>query len=322
MEACSLSEIAEAFDKDTAELGPECGIDPICSSTSWIIPAGVAFAPDAERRVFSGPAGHLALLQHDHPQGPVLTAFDSIWGFATPLISPDPAASISAMGSALSTFDWHALVMSGLASGTELHRQLSTVARGTLADTTDRCIVDLGDGFDAWLSRRSARFRRSLRSAVTRCADAGIAFTSVSPSVATVATTIERVLRIEAHSWKTDAASGLVGTDLGKFTADLAVRFAAAGGLRVLFASVNGDDIGYVIGGTTGARYRGFQHSFDQRYRHLSVGKAMQFHNINDLCAVGVLTYDMGMYMGYKESYADRVESTNTLVFANPQRHS
>ena len=187
-------------------------------------------------------------------------------------------------------------------------------------DTADRCVADLDQGFDAWLGRRSPRFRRSLRAAVSRGESAGVTVDSVHPaSAAEVATAFDRLLRVEATSWKTDASSGLVGTSLGAFTRAMAERFAAAGSLRLKFARIDDQDIGYVIGARHGDRYRGFQHSFNQDYPELSIGKLLQFHTIEGLAAEAVQTYDMGMHMGYKQSYADRIESTVTAVI--PKRH-
>ena len=124
----------------------------------------------------------------------------------------------------------------------------------------------------------------------------------------------DRILAVEKTSWKTDVASGLVETNLGVFTLAMAHRFAGVDALRVQFARLDGTDIGYVIGARVGDRYRGFQHSFNQNYPELSIGKLLQFHTITALASEGVVTYDMGMHMSYKESYADRIESTVTAI--------
>jgi len=144
---------------------------------------------------------------------------------------------------------------------------------------------------------------------------AGIELEHLQPSSPTqVADAFHRLLAIEATSWKTDVNSGLVDTQLGTFTRAMAERFAATGSLRMQFAQLDGSDIGYVIGARLGDRYRGFQHSFNQNYPQLSIGKLLQFHTIQALASEGVQTYDMGMHMGYKESYADRIESTVTAI--------
>ena len=67
-------------------------------------------------------------------------------------------------------------------------------------------------------------------------------------------------------------------------------------------------------------RYRGFQHSFDRDYADLSIGKLLQYRNIEWLCGEGIATYDLGMHMDYKVSYTDRIESTITLIVADTTR--
>jgi len=181
----------------------------------------------------------------------------------------------------------------------------------------ERCVADLDDGFDAWLARRSSRFRRSLRTAVSRGIDAGVEVDLVRPAEGPEAlAAIARVLAVEKRSWKTEVRSGLIDTDLGVFTRSMANRFAKTSDLRVSFARLDDQDIGYVIGGIVGRRYRGFQHSFDEAHTDLSIGKLLQHDTIAGLAAEGVATYDMGMHMPYKESYTDRLEVTQNLIFA------
>jgi len=206
--------------------------------------------------------------------------------------------------------------MSGLDPASPLFDAVQRLGPAGYTDTADRCIVDLSQGFEAWLARRSPRFRRSLRAAASRGESSGLTITSMAPTPNQVNAVFDRLLAIEATSWKTDANSGLLGTQLGQFTRGMAERFAAAGGLRVQFALLEDKDVGYVIGARVGDRYRGFQHSFNQDHPELSIGKFLQYHAISELADEGAVVYDMGMHMGYKVSYADRIESTVTAVIA------
>lgn len=276
--------------------------------------------PEAKRIVFAGQAGMAALLAHDHPSGAILTGLDCMWGFATPLIGGDAPTLVAEFGRWLTNFDFHALSLSGVVPDSALDRALTGLNPVGSTHLAQRCVADLNADFDAWLDRRSPRFRKSLRSAVRRCETAGVTFDLGPPTGPAPAQLVQelmnRVLAIEARSWKTGADSGLVGTDLGDFTTRVAHRFGSQGDLRAVFAVLDGIDIGYVIGGRVSDRYRGFQHSFDDDHRALSLGKALQFHNIAALAAEGVITYDLGMHMDYKESYTDRIESTVTKIFA------
>lgn len=316
MEPCTIADIETEFDSLVDEVAPRQGIDPICSRSEWIIPVAAAFAADAEPRVFTGRSGHLALLEHVTPNGPLLSGFDAVWGFATPLVGREPGPLVDDVAALLTSLDYYALSLSGIDATGPLFAELQRLKPAGFTDTANRCVADIGGGFDTWLGGRSSRFRRSLNAAANRADSRGITIECLRPTTGPeTASAIERVLSVEALSWKTDADSGLIDTNLGFFTQAMSRRFAATGGLRVLFAQLDGNEIGYVIGARVGDRYRGFQHSFDKRLPELSIGKLMQFHNFAVLADEGVKTYDMGMHMTYKESYADRVESTITLIF-------
>lgn len=316
MKSCSFNDISTSYDTTIGSIATEQGIDPICSTSKWIVPAADAFSSRSQQLVFTCEAGHVALLQHDTPHGPVLSSFDSVWGFASPFVGPDPDDLVEAFLPILTTLDFHVLTVSGLDPSGPLFDAVQRLGPSGYTDTADRCVADVRDGFEPWLARRSPRFRKSLRTAVRRGAAAGITIEHLNPSTDQLDDIFVRLLAIEETSWKTDVKSGLIGTQLGRFTRAMAERFAQSDGLRVQFATLKGQDIGYVIGGRLGTRYRGFQHSFNQNLPELSIGKLLQFHTISQLVSEGVETYDMGMHMGYKESYADRIESTVTAVIA------
>lgn len=311
---CSFNEIEGDFDALISEVAADQRIDPVCSTSKWILPAAAAFAASAEPRVFAGNAGYLALLEHDAPNGPVLTGFDSIWGFATPLIGRDPALAVQAFGEIMASLDFYAVSLSGIDATGPLFAPLQALGPVGFNETADRMVADLSGGFDDWLDRRSPRFRRSLRAAAHRASREGLQIETVAPSDSALA--LQRVLAIEAQSWKAEAGSGLIGTDLGWFTQTMSRRFAASERLHTHIAVLHGRDVGYVIGGSVGTRYRGFQQSFVNDLRHLSIGKVLQMHNIEACAAAGIETYDMGMRMAYKESYSDRAESTISLIYA------
>lgn len=315
MDVCPFTDIETSFDETIASVAASQGIDPICSTSNWILPVAEAFAPEARPRVFASDTGHVALIEHPSPNGPVLTSFDAVWGFATPFIGADPTALVLDIAMLLRRLDFYALTVSGLDPAGPLFDEVQQLGPAGFTDTADRCVADLSAGFDAWLGRRSTRFRRSLRAAVNRGEASGINLEHLKPTtVVEVDAAFERLLRVERTSWKTDASSGLVDTRLGEFTHTMAKRFAAIGALRLQFARLDGTDIGYVIGAQIGDRYRGFQHSFNKDLPELSIGKLLQFHTIAAVESEGVKVYDMGMHMEYKESYADRIESTVTAI--------
>jgi len=314
MENCLFTDIETSFDKTVAHVATEQGIDPICSTSHWIVPVADSFSGQALHRVFRSRAGYVALIEHETPNGPVLSSFDAVWGFATPFIGVDPTALVLDVADLLPRLDFYALTVSGLDPISPLFDEVQQLGPAGFTDTADRCIADLSDGFGPWIDRRSTRFRRSLRAAANRCESAGITIETLRPTVEEVTQVFDRLLAVEKTSWKTDVASGLVDTDLGVFTLAMAHSFAGVGALRVQFARLDGTDVGYVIGARLDDRYRGFQHSFNQNFPELSIGKLLQFHTIAALANEGVTIYDMGMHMAYKVSYADRIESTVTAI--------
>lgn len=315
MDRCTFADIETGFDALVAQVAEEQGIDSACSTSDWILPAASAFAADAEPFVFAGTDTYLALLEHQTPNGPVFTAFDSMWGFATPLIAKNPTVAAYALASRLASLNFHAISLSGIDANGPLFTALRQLGPTGYTSTADRMVADLSGGYDTWLGERSPRFRRSLRTAAHRAEREGLVIESLDRDDGETA--IKRLLAIEAQSWKSEAGSGLVGTDLGWFTQTVTRRFAAKGRLHTHIAVLDGRDVGYVIGGTVGRRYRGLQQSFVNDLRELSIGKVLQRHNIETLANEGVTAYDMGMHMAYKESYTDRVESTISLIFAH-----
>jgi len=165
MEPCTFADIESSFDATIAAAAPAQGIDPVCSTSNWVVPVADAFSARAQQRVYASDAGYVALLEHDTPNGPVLSSFDAVWGFATPLVGPDPTALLLQVAKLVRTLDFYALTVSGLDPMGPLFDEVQQLGPAGYTDTADRCVADLSDGFDAWIGRRSSRFRRSLRAA-------------------------------------------------------------------------------------------------------------------------------------------------------------
>ncbi len=85
-------------------------------------------------------------------------------------------------------------------------------------------------------------------------------------------------------------------------------------GIRLSVAHLDGVDVGFILGGVIDGRYRGFQLSFTQSVRTLSVGNLLQLHEIKRLCSEGVHTYDLGMDMEYKRAWSDSVFTTRPII--------
>jgi hypothetical protein len=305
-----LERQAEAFDAD-AFATPE--IDHFCSSTDWVLPAKRAWAPDADTLILRGEHGWAALLQQVHADDIfVLTGLETMWGFACPLIGPDPLALVHEFARALAQREWHILLATGLPLGSAVLRHLGAalsqhdVRRGPVLR---RWEASLRDGVDGYLARRRPRLRSNLRRTARRAREQRVTFEPASGDPGEV---YRRVLEVEERSWKGPVGTGLLLRDMTSFYRPLAVRLGAR--LRAVFARHEGTDIGYILGGVRGDTYRGFQFSFDRRYGHLSLGGLLQMAQIEQLCAEGIATYDLGIDMDYKHRWADGPRDTLTLV--------
>jgi CelD/BcsL family acetyltransferase involved in cellulose biosynthesis len=83
---------------------------------------------------------------------------------------------------------------------------------------------------------------------------------------------------------------------------------------RMIFARKNGEDVGFILGGVRDGTFRGFQFSYDERLKDVSLGGLLQLEQIRDLAAEGITTYDMGMDLEYKRRWADQPMDTVTIA--------
>ncbi|MCP5027641.1 MAG: GNAT family N-acetyltransferase [Actinomycetia bacterium] len=311
----------EASSWDAAVRATE-GIDPWCTNSDWVIPAARSF-DDEQVHVWRGEQGWA--LFRELPPGPAGTEDppwvgpDPVWGFACPIVAPDD--ELHELIVAIDQAPWPILVISGLVEGGPHWQRVlrSGTARewrlGRSPGIT-RKLIDLAEGPDAWLERRSPRFRRNLRRAVSQAEKCGVDIQAHSvPAGSDAARQVfDRVVAIEETSWKGQQGSGILGEDVRAFYQKLLNHIGPSGRLRTHVATLDGRDIGYVIGAVRDGRYRGFQLSFDDAHRQLSVGNLLQWAEIQRLAAEGVHTYDLGMDMEYKQRWADHDLITVNLV--------
>ena len=308
-----LPALARPWD-DAVALTPD--IDAFCSSTVWSFSAACSFS-DAGSPVLVGDGQALCGLRLvPGPDGSrVLVGLDPIWGFASPLVGPPPAAAaMLAARLSLEPFDF--AVVTGQRRDSPLAawivRQLGDHFRLLHGPVQERLRIDLADGVDGWLARRSPRFRQRARQLRRR--DDGITFLDVSALPPD--DLLDRVVGVEERSWKGREATGLASPDLADFYRQVAWRLAAREQLRAIIARRDDVDVGYILGGVRDDLYRGLQLSYVEGVRELAVGHRLQLAQLHHLEAEGVVTYDLGMDMAYKRRWADRVDETFAVVVA------
>jgi Acetyltransferase (GNAT) domain len=317
------------------------GIDPWCSGPDWLIPVATGFAPDAPRLLLSTDDGTgFALLSGytgdigGRPGADLLSGLEPLWGFGCPILGPDPGAVAAELADHLRrTAERRSLLLPGLPplpSQTEpdqsggpsrdrgadrttipIASALSDLGRVGLGHGISRQVADLHDGFETWLTRRSARFRRNLRRAERAADHAGLMIVDAAddPRV------FDRILAIERRSWKGLDDSGITSTEMATMYRAMVERLQARGRLLANVAVLDGRDVGYIIGGLRGRRYRGLQLSFTVDAQALSVGHLLQADQLAKLAEHDRAdVYDLGMDFGYKRRWADRLEPSAILL--------
>jgi CelD/BcsL family acetyltransferase involved in cellulose biosynthesis len=317
MRPVGLDELGAAFDDAilaTAE------IDRFCSSSAWVRAAHVGLMGRRTPWILHGDAGWVATAIAERGDGRFVEPLELSWGLACPFATADPRALAEAfVAAAAGRDDWDGLLLAGLAPGGAMERALLRALprswrRGPGAET-GREVASLEGGLDGYLRRRSHNFRKALRADERAAANAGITFEDVVARDADAADrAMERVLAIEARSWKGMAGVGVDAGPMRAFYAHMVRLLAPAGRLRLIMARRDDTDVGFVLGGVLGDTYRGLQFSHHVELRHLSLGNVLQRQQIERLCAEGVTRYDLGTTMEYKARWADESFVTRLLV--------
>ncbi len=312
-------EAAAARIEEVLDRTPE--IDRWCSGPDWVLPVHAGFAPDADRLLFrgrDGVEGYALLARYELEDGTSMVAgLEPLWGFATPVFGPDIEAVAGALRAVLDGLTWDVLVLPGIpppggpaSFAVRLARALGPLGELRVGEGIVRQVADLGEGPDAWLARRSNRFRRNLRRAGRLAEETGLRIVDARHDPEAV----ERIMGVERRSWKAREDSGLTSPEMAATYEAMVRRLAGQGRLRLGIAVLDGTDVGYILGGVRGRTYRGLQLSFAATVGSLSVGHLLQRWQIESLASEGVARYDLGMDMDYKRRWADRAEASLTLV--------
>ncbi|MDF1738451.1 MAG: GNAT family N-acetyltransferase [Verrucomicrobiales bacterium] len=246
----------------------------------------------------------LTFVERDQPR--VFFPLESAWMFGCPLIG-DPARAVALLREVPGkiTAGPIGFCIGGVRKEGQLHRELEAIRHETMQfeifPTTDCMILDLGDGFESWLQRRSKNFRKSLRQSKGLTGLEIDDASRLEPDAL-----IERIIHLQRQTYK-----WAEGTDIfqmkeyANFYDSIIRQLHATGELSVLFATENGEDLAYIFGGITGQVYRGFQMSYVDSAKDRGIGNALQTENIKRAAASGVTRYDLGMHSPYKERWAD-----------------
>ncbi len=301
-------------------------IDRWCSGPDWVLPAQAAFSTHSDLLIVDCPGGIAGLARYHLDDGrTAIAGLEPMWGFACPLIGPDVVAVAEAVHERLRDEDWTRLLLPGFPEDLDLARAiagpLSRFGNVMAGPGISRQVADITDA-DRWWTRRSARFRRNLRRAEERATRTGLEFVDLSADLTTTEAPdlVERLVEIETRSWKArpgdgEAPTGLTDPSMQTFYLQMIRRLTSRGRCRAVIATLEGIDVGYILGGVRNRQYRGLQLGYTTDVAELSVGHLLQLREIRHLSVGGLArTYDLGMDMEYKRAWADRLIGSVTVT--------
>lgn len=318
MNRLSLAELRERHDAFAAAAERTSGVSPFCSGPHWQLAAFDRLSPEAPARnscVVERDGTWLVFAERER-EGYVLP-FEASWLFGSGLLGEAKGCVDLLLETVSEAQSPSAFCLGGLMVGGPLHAAVRRLQyRSRLYrefPATDNMVIDLDADFEAWLTRRSKKFRRSLRAAEV----AGDGIEIVDASSDDPDAVFARILAVQQGSYKWREESDIFQMPaFADFYKTLLFSLAASGGLRVLFARRDGIDLAHIFGGVSGKGYRGLQMSYLEEARPLGLGNRLQLENLRRCAAEGVSRYDLGMPSDYKERWADRREEMVGVLWA------
>lgn len=285
--------------------------DPFCATTHWQLSFREAIDPDRPLIVRHCSDGLIQFARHRLSDGDAFGPIERMWLFGANLLGPAAVELLEALLNDLKreTAGWRCpVVISGLThDGARLAAIKSTFGESCALSKFRhevQCAASLQGGVDGFLSRRSANLRRNLRRREKRAAMSDVRFERHSPASEGEAQAVfGRMLAVELNSWKGLGRCGMESPSMTRFYSIMLRRLSRSAAARVMFATHEGRDVGFIFGGLAGAIYRGQQFSFDESCRAMSIGNLLQFEQVKWLCEEGVERYDLGPLLGPSMEY-------------------
>lgn len=323
--AGAAGESSDSLPRDILDLWTKLAMstehgDPFCCAPAWNLAYHRVFHPSLN--VYHHTAGgSLILLREYHARnGDIyLTPLEDSWMFGQPLLGPH---ALDLFADAMNVFhnvyktQFPEIVLSGVRgdhpSALQLYLAWTKKFDFYRYKSTVQCAASLTGGLDGWLGRRSANHRQKLKKAHRRSRGMGMVFQRLRPRLPEEAHFIyQRMLNVEKRSWKGIEHCGMAESPAREFYGALLPMLALGRSAYVIFAMLDGKDVGFIFGGALGPIYRGQQFSFDQEYQELSIGNLLQLETIEWLCELGFTRYDMGPATGPRMEYKNHWTEQN-----------
>ncbi len=291
------------------------GIDHWSSGSDWAFATHTIWGAGPEL-VLCSADGFAAFGRLSMEGADALVGLDPIWAFASPLVGENPRRLAVAVADTLQhEAGWDLVFLTGLISESPIDTACIEAfgRRHSLFAGPDavRLVADVSD-IERWWFERGDKFRRNIRRA-RRHADAeGLVIEVVDDWEPQ--SLMGRLLAVEGLSWKGREESGLLGGEMAEFYSTMSGPLQADGRLRAAVATLDGLDVGFILGALRSDTYRGLQVSYATGYEAFSIGHLLQDHEIHRVSGGGITRYDLGMDMPYKHHWADATEETRTVI--------
>ena len=310
MQRLTYPEFVAAREDFDAAVATTPRVSRFCSSSAWAIAAHQQLETSATE------GDPLLVREEDHwlafgPRGQhFFQPLEGAWMFGSPLVGPDPEKGVDLLERAAREVvgEPRGYLIGGVVRDGEWHRQLKALGDRALQyqefEGTGSMLIELASGADAWLGRRSRKFRKNLRVAEKRAVAAGISIENAEGSAEAL---FERILAIQERTEKWAGGTDIFQIeDCLKFYRQLLGDLLETGRLRLRIARIDGRDVAHIFGGVFRDTYRGLQMSYVADFADLGLGNVLQWDNLRRMEAEGIRTYDLGMPSDYKNRWADR----------------
>jgi CelD/BcsL family acetyltransferase involved in cellulose biosynthesis len=243
--------------------------------------------------------------------------WEAAWMFGSPLIGC-PASAVDLLWRTAGHFSGRVgFLLSGIPAEGELYRELSerraTAIQWQEFPGTDCMRIDLTDGFESWLQRRSPKFRKTVRQ--LKVPDR---IEKVEASEDSIENLLDRILAIQRQTYKWQEGTDILQSPSHlQFYTQLLADLQRQSRLRIWFARDGEKEIAYQVGAIGDGRYRGLQMSYIEEVRSWGLGNWLQLENLRHCAEEGITEYDLGMHSDYKERWVDRQDEFR-VVFVVP----
>lgn len=309
MEAVDFAAFQERADEFENAVCRETEIATFCSGPVWQIAALRSLHGCGEESNFVILNETDTWLVFVEREEGIYFPLESAWMFGCPLIG-DPDRAIEILWSvARNTLERPSgFMVSGVLKDGLMHRKLKDLEKTALRfeefPATDCMTIDLSEGFDAWLVRRSRKFRKSIRQLKPPEGLEVVDARADDPD-----SLMDRILAVQQKTYKWREGMDIFqGENYVRFYRDILEQLHARGEARILFGQLDGQDMSYIFGGVSGTVYRGFQMSYVEELKEFGIGNYLQINNMKASAAEGITHYDLGMHAAYKERWADHRE--------------